>query len=220
MDARKRQCLAAMGIARWVPRGVAESLPDEASETVMEAPGWSELEQRVAACTGCDLHRSRTQTVFGVGDRAARWMIVGEAPGEQEDLRGEPFVGRSGKLLDAMLLAMGLARQDVYIANILKCRPPDNRNPTPEEASHCAPYLRRQMELINPGIILAVGLVAAQRLLDTKLPLARLRGELHSYGDNDTPLVVTYHPAYLLRAPLQKKKAWQDLLLARSVLTE
>ncbi len=187
---------------------------------VMGAVGWDELAQQVSACTACELHRSRTQTVLGVGDHDARWMIVGEAPGAEEDRRGEPFVGRSGQLLDAMLLALGLARSDVYIANILKCRPPENRNPTPEEAVCCAPYLLRQMKLVNPGIILAVGLVAAQRLLDTKLPLARLRGQLHSYGDNDTPLVVTYHPAYLLRAPRQKKQAWQDLLLARSVLTD
>ncbi len=209
-----------MGISRWIPRGEGESAPDEVSEAVVEVPGWSELERQVAECTACELHRSRTRTVFGVGDRAARWMIVGEAPGAEEDRRGEPFVGRSGKLLDAMLLALGLARKDVYIANILKCRPPENRDPAPEEALCCAPYLRSQMALLKPGIIVAVGLVAAQRLLDTKLPLARLRGQIHRYGDTGIPLVVTYHPAYLLRAPLQKKKAWQDLLLARSVLTE
>jgi DNA polymerase len=145
-------------------------------------------------------------------------MVIGEAPGMDEDRQGEPFVGRAGQLLNAMLKALGLAREQVYIANILKCRPPRNRDPRPEEAAHCEPYLLRQIELVAPRVILAVGRIAAQSLLRTDAPLGRLRGRIHRFGESGLPLVVTYHPAYLLRSPDQKGKAWQDLLLADSVV--
>ena len=174
---------------------------------------WPALNAAVAACTACGLHASRTQTVFGVGDVQADWMIVGEAPGADEDRAGEPFVGQAGKLLDAMLLALGLHRQkNVYIANVLKCRPPGNRNPEPAEVVRCAPYLSRQVALVQPKMILAMGRFAVQALLGTEASIASLRGRLHSY--EGVPLVVTYHPAYLLRNLPEKAKAWQDLRLA------
>jgi DNA polymerase len=178
---------------------------------------WDALRDRVAACTRCELHATRTQTVFGVGNRAARWMFIGEAPGAEEDRQGEPFVGRAGQLLTSMLKALGLAREDVYIANVLKCRPPGNRDPRPEEARACRDYLERQIELVAPTLIVAVGRIAAQNLLGTDTALARLRGQLHALGARRWPVLVTYHPAYLLRSPGEKRKAWQDLLLARSV---
>lgn len=174
---------------------------------------WSALNAAVAACTACGLHASRTQTVFGVGDVQADWMIVGEAPGADEDRAGEPFVGQAGKLLDAMLLALGLHRQkNVYIANVLKCRPPGNRNPEPAEVVRCAPYLSRQVALVQPKMILAMGRFAVQALLGTEASIASLRGRSHTY--EGVPLVVTYHPAYLLRNLPEKAKAWQDLRLA------
>jgi uracil-DNA glycosylase family 4 len=181
------------------------------------ADSWELLAGEVAACTRCALHRSRNCTVFGVGDRQARWLIVGEAPGAEEDRRGEPFVGRAGKLLDSMLRAIGLSRQQVYIANILKCRPPDNRTPLPAEVAQCLPYLERQIALLRPSIMLAVGSVAAQNLLGTDAPVGRLRGRVHAFGSARTPLVVTYHPAYLLRSPGEKRRAWEDLKFARRV---
>jgi DNA polymerase len=171
---------------------------------------------RVARCTRCALHATRTQGVLGVGPRRADWLVIGEAPGAEEDRRGEPFVGAAGQLLDAMLKAIGLDRRsNVYIANILKSRPPGNRDPKPEEVAACLPYLRRQIALVQPKIMLAVGRIAAQNLLGTEAPLGRLRGQVHRFGD--TPLVVTYHPAYLLRTPADKRKAWEDLKFARSV---
>jgi DNA polymerase len=173
---------------------------------------WDELQAEVAACTACPLHRGRTQTVFGVGDRSADWMVIGEAPGEQEDLQGEPFVGRAGLLLNEMLRAVGLLREQVYIANVLKCRPPKNRDPQPDEAAACESFLKRQLVLVRPRIILAVGRIAAQNLLKTTTPIGKLRGAVHDY--EQIPLVVTYHPAYLLRSPLEKRKAWEDLRLA------
>lgn len=182
---------------------------------------WDDLADRVAGCTACPLHEGRTQTVFGVGDRAADWLVVGEAPGAEEDRRGEPFVGRAGELLDAMLAALDLSRGDgVYIANILKCRPPNNRDPQPAEVATCAPYLRRQIELIGPGIILAVGRVAANNLLGREARLGELRGQVHYHPETGTPVVVTYHPAYLLRNPADKARAWADLKLARRTLAE
>ena len=180
----------------------------------VQAMDWATLREAVAGCTRCELHRGRTQTVFGTGDPEADWMIVGEAPGRDEDLQGEPFVGRAGQLLNAMLRAVGLERDQVYIANILKCRPPDNRDPRPEEVLCCEPYLHRQIALVGPRLILAVGRVAAQNLLKTTRPIGRLRGRAHSYGPAGIPLIVTYHPAYLLRSPAEKRKAWQDLQLA------
>jgi len=183
---------------------------------------WPALRQAVAGCTACDLCRSRTQTVFGVGNERAHWMVVGEAPGEQEDAQGEPFVGRSGQLLDRMLAAIGLTRaeappeQQVFIANTLKCRPPGNRNPQPAEMAQCEPYLLRQIELVQPRIILAMGRFAVQSLLRSDQPIGRLRGQVHRY--HGVPLIVTYHPAYLLRNPADKAAAWSDLCLARATL--
>lgn len=176
---------------------------------------WSALKGEVANCKRCGLHATRTQTVFGVGDPLADWMVIGEAPGAEEDRRGEPFVGAAGQLLNAMLKAIGLAREAVYIANILKSRPPGNRDPKPEEVEACFPYLTRQIALIRPKLILAVGRIAAQNLLGTTVPLGRLRGQVHSFGELGTPLIVTYHPAYLLRSPGEKRKAWEDLKFAR-----
>ena len=176
--------------------------------------GWEALRERVLGCTACQLHSSRTQAVFGVGNPDADWLIVGEAPGAEEDRRGEPFVGRAGQLLDAILRAVGQDRKTAYIANILKCRPPNNRDPQPEEISFCQDYLARQIALIRPRLILAVGRIAAQHLLATDQPIGRLRGRVHHWGETAIPLVVTYHPAYLLRSPGEKRKVWQDLRLA------
>jgi DNA polymerase len=159
------------------------------------------------------LHQTRTQTVFGVGDTDADLLIIGEAPGADEDRQGEPFVGRAGQLLNAMLLAIGLRRKQVYIANILKCRPPGNRDPQAEEALRCRPYLQRQLELLAPKAILALGRVSAQNLLQSNETIGRLRGRVHRFGSGGIPLVATYHPAYLLRAPEQKARSWQDLQL-------
>ena len=180
--------------------------------------GWEELTAEARQCQACGLCATRTQVVFGVGDRQAEWLVVGEAPGADEDRQGEPFVGRAGKLLNPMLLAIGLRREQVYIANILKCRPPENREPTPAEAAQCRPFLERQMALIRPRIILAVGRIAAQNLLDTDTQIGKLRGQVHHFGPARIPLVVTYHPAYLLRSPREKRKSWDDLRLARRTL--
>jgi DNA polymerase len=192
----------------------------EMAEALAPAAGldWEPLRAAVAACTRCTLHVTRTQTVFGVGNRNARCMFIGEAPGALEDRQGEPFVGRAGELLDSMIHALGLQRADVFIANILKCRPPGNREPKPEEVLQCRGYLDRQIELVSPTLIVAVGRIAAQNLLATDTALARLRGKEHAFGSRSRPLVVTYHPAYLLRSPGEKRKAWQDLLLARQIL--
>ena len=179
---------------------------------------WTALEAEVRQCQSCGLCTTRTQTVFGVGDRQARWLVIGEAPGADEDRQGEPFVGRAGKLLNPMLQAIGLRREQVYIANILKCRPPDNRDPAPDEATTCRPFLERQIALLQPRIILAVGRIAAQNLLATDTPIGKLRGRIHRLGLARIPLVVTYHPAYLLRSPREKRKAWDDLRLARRAL--
>lgn len=179
-------------------------------------PSWGQLQAQVAACQRCRLSQSRTQTVFGRGNPAARWLFVGEAPGEQEDLQGLPFVGPAGKLLDNMLAALGLDReQDIYIANVLKCRPPKNRNPQGDEIAACQPYLRQQIALQQPAVIVALGRFAAQTLLDSEASIGSLRGRVHQYAG--VPLVVSYHPAYLLRSLPEKAKAWQDLLRARQV---
>lgn len=178
---------------------------------------WTALRETVAACTACGLCKRRKQAVFGVGSETAPWLFVGEGPGADEDEQGEPFVGQAGKLLDGMLAAVGIRRgREAYIANVVKCRPPGNRTPTPEEAGACAPYLDRQIDLIAPRLIVALGKTAAIRLLQTEASLGSLRGQVHSY--RGTPLVVTYHPAYLLRNLPDKAKAWEDLLFARRTL--
>lgn len=241
MDAlRRNQYLQTIGVDVWVPRHPVVSGADAVVEADLRAPTvkdgtpartpaslptapagtttWESLRSEVLACTKCALHASRTQGVFGVGNREAQWLVVGEAPGAEEDRRGEPFVGRAGHLLDAMLKAIGLSRgRNVYIANVLKSRPPGNRDPKPEEVAACLPYLMRQIELLRPRVMLAVGRIAAQNLLATDAPLGRLRGKVHHFGELNTPLIVTYHPAYLLRTPGDKRKAWEDLKFARSV---
>jgi uracil-DNA glycosylase family 4 len=208
----QHQALAAMGIDVWVPvrTGPAADAP--------LAEAWRSLQREVRGCRACVLAESRTQTVFGTGDPEADWMIIGEAPGAEEDRQGEPFVGRAGQLLNEMLRAVGLSRSRVYIANILKCRPPGNRDPKRDEIAACAGHLARQVELIAPRLILAVGRIAAQSLLDSTAPVGRLRGRVHEYGPQRLPLVVTYHPAYLLRSPGQKRRAWEDLCLARATV--
>jgi DNA polymerase len=195
-------------------------LAEEPDPTPEEAASWDELAGQVRACTLCELHRTRTQTVFGVGRQNADLMIIGEAPGADEDRQGEPFVGRAGRLLTAMLRAIGLGRNDVYIANILKCRPPNNRDPAPAETATCTPYLERQIALVGPRAILAVGRIAAQHLLQSDQAIGRLRGRALCYDALQIPVVATYHPAYLLRSPLAKSKAWQDLVLVRRLISE
>ncbi|MBM4221721.1 MAG: uracil-DNA glycosylase [Gammaproteobacteria bacterium] len=223
---RQRRVLEAMGVQVWVPRAgavpvpVPEVVPVPVQVPVAEPaqPGWAELRAQVAACTRCELHRTRTQTVFGVGSLQPRWLVIGEAPGADEDRQGEPFVGRAGQLLTEMLRAVGLSREQVFIANILKCRPPENRDPKPEETKSCEDYLQRQIALLQPRLILAVGRIAAQNLLQVDTPIGKLRGQAHEYGSARIPVVVTYHPAYLLRSPGQKARAWDDLCLARGIV--
>ncbi len=199
-----------------VPVVTASAMPG-GGPGLVDTMDWETLEQTVAACRACGLCEGRRNTVFGVGDRQADWLVVGEAPGEQEDLQGEPFVGPAGQLLDNMLRGIGLARgQGVYIANVLKCRPPGNRNPQPDEVAQCEPYLRRQVALLQPRIILAMGRFAVQSLLGTTEPIGKLRGRAHQY--QGVPVVVTYHPAYLLRNLPEKAKAWADLCLALEVM--
>jgi DNA polymerase len=225
MDFARRQYLDALGLTSWVLRSApvgscaSAAAPARATNALgdSERGGWEELRARVAGCTRCKLSSTRTQTVFGVGDPRAEWLVVGEAPGADEDLKGEPFVGRAGQLLNAMLRAIGLARGEVYIANVLKCRPPGNRDPEGEEARECMPYLEEQIALLRPRIMLAVGRIAAQNLLKTDAPLGRLRRQVHTFGESRVPLVVTYHPGYLLRTPADKRKAWEDLKFAREV---
>lgn len=235
-----------MGIDIWVRRQPAEASAVEAPDTEAPAPtardapltappapaakapsaadgdvsamDWATLEATVAECTHCGLCQGRTQTVFGVGRRDADIMVIGEAPGAEEDRQGEPFVGRAGQLLDNMLRALGYGREQVFIANILKCRPPRNRDPEPEEVAACRPYLARQIALVQPAVILAVGRIAAQNLLDTDRPLRMLRQKIHTFHQGDIPVVVSYHPAYLLRSPADKAKAWDDLKRLRERL--
>jgi DNA polymerase len=212
--------LQAMGIQQWVARDAAAAGASVQEVERLPTPDWQSLEAQVAACTRCALHNSRNRTVFGTGNREADWLLIGEAPGAEEDRQGEPFVGKAGQLLTEMLGAIGFRRTDVYITNILKCRPPNNRNPLPEEVECCHGYLQRQIELVDPVLILAVGGVAAHNLLQTDAPVGRLRGQVHQYGEPGIPLLVTYHPAYLLRSPLEKRKVWADLQLARQVYRE
>ena len=239
----RREYLDALGLKSWTlrtahgsadaPSLVIASRAQSAAPAARSAPSpvrdvsatreagadWEELRARVAVCTRCSLSATRTQTVFGVGNPHADWLIVGEAPGAEEDRRGEPFVGRAGQLLNSMLHAIGLAREQVYIANVLKCRPPGNRDPNLTEAAECLPYLERQIALLKPKIMLAVGRIAAQNLLRTEKTLGALRQQVHRFGVSNVPLVVTYHPAYLLRTPTEKRKAWEDLKFARDVIS-
>jgi DNA polymerase len=223
--------LEALGIDLWVPR---KPLPGELKApaiapavAIRPAPCvapqfmdalWAPLEAEVRACTQCGLHQSRTQTVFGVGNRRAELLVVGEAPGADEDAQGEPFVGRAGQLLNAILRGMRWPRETVFIANVLKCRPPNNRDPTPAESACCLPFLHRQIALIQPKFMLAVGRIAAQNLLATDTPIGKLRGTVHRFGPQQTPLIVTYHPAYLLRSPGEKRKVWGDMKFLRTEL--
>lgn len=238
MDSRRLAYLRALEIDVWerrdLPRGepaavapavVVEAVApverrvDTAADLPVTTLDWDQLQTTVRSCVRCPLHQTRTQAVFGVGNRKAQWLVIGEAPGADEDRQGEPFVGRAGQLLNSMLKAMGLAREQVYIANILKSRPPNNRDPRPEEVRECIPYLYRQIELIDPRLILCVGRIAAQTLLATDTPIGKLRGKLHHLtpahpSGRTRPMIVTYHPAYLLRSPAEKRKAWGDLVLA------
>jgi uracil-DNA glycosylase len=237
------QTLKAMGIQSWFSKYAPAQDIEEPPQSVVESPessaqinlnpdetpavesisvsdagelNWQQLQQAISECQLCELHTSRSQTVFGMGNASADLMIIGEAPGEDEDRKGEPFVGPSGQLLDAMLKAIGLNREHVFIANVLKCRPPEDRNPHVSEIVCCDAYLQRQIELVQPKLILALGRVAAHHLLVSKEPLGALREKPHHY--NGIPLLVSYHPAYLLRKPIEKRKSWQDLLQVKNVL--
>ena len=208
---RREEVLAEMGLA---PIWRLRTGPTREKRAEQQ---WIEIKHAVPACTACALHKTRTQTVFGVGDENADWMLIGEAPGAEEDRLGEPFVGQAGKLLDNMLAAIGLKRGDnVYIANVLKCRPPGNRNPEPEEVAKCTPFLKQQIALIRPKLIIAMGRFAAQTLLATDATISSLRGRVYRY--EGVPLIVTYHPAYLLRNLPDKAKAWADLVFAKKTM--
>ncbi len=235
MSAGRHRYLAEMGIPLWklrasraepslaasdVPAAGAAAREQSVVMDPAQASTWESLATTVSSCTLCALHKTRTQTVFGVGRRDADLFVIGEAPGADEDRQGEPFVGRAGQLLNAMLRAIGLPRQQVYIANILKCRPPNNRDPAAEESAACTPYLGQQLALVRPRVLLAVGRISAQWLLQTDAPIGRLRGQVFNYGDSGTPLVVTYHPAYLLRSPLAKATAWKDLCTVKELLSK
>jgi uracil-DNA glycosylase len=214
--ALRAQYLDALGIDQWKLRRPATAA---AVVAVPASPAdWDSLAAEVRACVQCGLHTTRTQTVFGVGNRNADLLVVGEAPGADEDRLGEPFVGRAGQLLNAMLRALRRPRETVFIANVLKCRPPGNRDPTPEEVRCCLPFLHRQIALLKPRMMLAVGRIAAQNLLATETPIGKLRGSVHRFGAAGTPLIVTYHPAYLLRSPGEKRKAWSDLSFVKREL--
>ena len=245
-NARRQQYLRAMQVDVWQRREspAAASPPGAAQGSAVPAPApaavegsdgaafsvsvasmpLAELESTVSHCRRCELHKGRNTTVFGTGAQDADCMIIGEAPGADEDARGEPFVGRAGRLLNAMLRAMGMTREAVYIANIVKCRPPKNRDPKPEEMVSCAPYLRRQIAVVRPRVILAVGRIAAQHLAGSTSPIGRMRGQSYYYENSDEgiriPVVVTYHPAYLLRSPQAKAKAWDDLCLVKGLLSD
>ncbi len=207
----KSAYLSAMGITQWRKKS-----NHSISIINTPAPNWETLETQALTCTACDLCKTRTQVVFGVGNRHAELLIIGEAPGANEDQQGEPFVGRAGQLLNNMLRAIDLTRAEIYIANVLKCRPPNNRDPLPEEVATCTPYLQRQIELIQPKLIVALGRVAANFLLGSTDAVANLRNKNFTY--QNIPLLVTFHPAYLLRSPKEKAKAWQDLQKVQAML--
>ncbi len=228
--ARRTQYLKALGITRWQDRRSVPEVDKEwttrprdrsvikPSPTQGDSITFDQLALEAAMCTRCVLHETRNRVVFGSGNVKASWLFVGEAPGREEDRLGEAFVGRAGQLLNSMLFALGLDREDAYIANVLKCRPPDNRDPGGEEVAACESFLHRQVELVQPLMIMALGRFAAQSLLKTTESIGQLRGRMHHYEPFRIPLIVTYHPAYLLRSPLAKRKVWLDLLLARRSL--
>ena len=243
LDDRQIEILDKIGIELWRRRdarpelqpepGVIDeiSAADQCSDDSPVGPGpgpvpgnqsesLRQLAETIGKCRKCSLHLTRTKAVPGAGSAFARWMFVGEAPGQNEDLQGLPFVGRAGQLLDAMIAALKMARKDVFIANVIKCRPPGNRNPVIEEINQCESYLHSQLAIIRPAIIVSLGAVSAQSLLKTSEPISQLRGKVFHYGESGIPLIPTYHPAYLLRSPMQKKKAWEDLLLARSIVED
>ena len=203
-------CLQNMGVDVYLPKGKELS-------TMPDSDDWLLLQEKVATCQQCTLHKNRTQTVFGAGNAIADWLLIGEAPGFEEDRQGQPFVGRSGQLLNNMLYALGLSREQIFITNILKCRPPKNRDPKPEEIHTCASYLRQQIDHIQPKIILAIGKFAAQNLIKTEQTIGKIRGRSYQYEDTGIIIVATYHPAYLLRTPQAKKQAWLDLQLAMEI---
>ncbi len=233
MDLRRAQVWQAMGLGpiyrlrsvSTIVQAEVEVVPPIADRTaIIGRLEWKELRQEVTRCRACSLCETRKQTVFGVGNTRADWMLIGEAPGAEEDARGEPFVGQAGRLLDNMLASIGMSREgetpkSVYIANVLKCRPPGNRNPQPEEVSKCEPFLLRQIELVGPALIVVMGRFAAQSLLGTDASIASLRGKPHriNVAGRQIPVVVTYHPAYLLRNLIDKEKSWADLCLANKV---
>lgn len=226
MNSRRKEILKELGLSpQWRNKpsksdNTEYTQPPEAdtpNQNQISDMNWQQLKHEVMHCMACDLCHSRTQAVFGIGDENADWLYVGEGPGEKEDAIGEPFVGPAGKLLDNMLSALGLQRgHQVYIANVVKCRPPNNRNPETYEIKQCEPYLARQIELIKPKIIIALGKVAAHNLLESNETISNLRGKLHTYSG--IPLIVTYHPAYLLRSLQDKAKAWEDLCLAKTTI--
>ena len=227
-DAARRRLAAGRAAASPAPRPVADQVVDAASDDgaaaavassgSVDTMDASALAAAIADCTRCALSESRTRTVYGVGGSQARLMFIGEAPGRDEDLQGEPFVGRAGKLLDQMLRAVGLRRDAVFITNILKCRPPGNRDPKPEEVACCRGYLLRQIALAQPELLVSVGRISAQTLLGTQQSIGRLRGRWHTMPETGLPLLVTYHPAYLLRQPSEKRKSWEDLKMIQSRL--
>ncbi len=204
--------LKSLEIDAYQLRNISEN-PDPNGQT-----DWSIIESQVSTCRACQLHKGRNNPVFGDGDMNSDWFFIGEAPGKDEDLQGKPFVGRAGRLLTEVIFSMGLSREEVFIANILKCRPPDNRDPKPGEVAKCFPYLEKQIELVKPKVIVAVGRIAAHSLLGTDLPMGQLRGKIHDFGNNNIPTLVIYHPAYLLRSPSKKRKVWEDLQLVENIL--
>ena len=245
LSVRKKQYLKNMGIQIWdarfqlpgektfsnadVESVVSKSLPVNEYPVVIQSPSiakhknpeeWKSLQQEVAHCTTCDLHLTRMNTVFGVGDTTTDLMIIGEAPGQEEDRQGQPFVGRAGQLLTQMLMAIGFTREKVFIANILKCRPPNNRDPQVDEVVHCAGFLKRQIEWIQPKLILSVGRISAHNLLQKTEAIGKLRGKVYQHPEFGIPVIVTYHPAYLLRSPQEKIKSWNDLVLAKRILQD
>lgn len=226
MQVDKVAYLKTMGIQTWKLKttfnpaiiSTSELSVENSTVDLTEELTWEKLENCVKNCKACSLHEGRTQTVFGVGNQQADLVFVGEAPGANEDRLGEPFVGRAGQLLDAMMAGIGLSRQNVYIANVLKCRPPNNRDPSPEEVAQCTPFLQQQLSLLKPKLIVALGRISAHYLLKTNISLTKLRSQVHTFGETNIPLIVTFHPAYLLRSPIDKRKAYEDLLMIQKFL--